>query len=249
MITGANLFGLDTFYLAWIAVGVAFLIGCFFLLRTQAANVGDTPETWGRNADDRRWDKEAEDAVHQSLANVRAVAKSWGETVAAVLGVFSIAAFIKGPEAFTDVKGGEAETAALVVLLGAVVAAAAVLFAALSAQGVPLKVADLDGWALRTLTMERTASAARQLAISRGLTLLAFVLVLGSIGLVWLTALEERDTKKEDVQEAIVILEGGSPGMCGELQTSDGVLSVKPANGTAQVVRGDASVILVDECP
>lgn len=239
----------DIFYFGLIVVGLGLFIVWVFMLRTRAADVGDTPESWGQTADDRRWEKEADDSVHKSLATIRAVAKSWGETVGVVLGVFSIAAFVKGPDAFTEVKGGEAETAALIILLAAVVAAAAVLFAALAAQDAPEQVANLDGWALRKLTHERAARAARRLAISRGLTLLAFLLVLASIGLIWLTALEERDVQNKDAQKAIVTFQGDSPGVCGELQASNGVLTVKPPEGNAQVVRGNASVTLVEDCP
>ena len=105
-------------------------------------------EQWGMDPDDVRWEEEAINVAHESLASVRTTAKSWGETITALLGVFSAVAFIKGPDAFTAIDGDGASVAALLIIFAAGLAAVAIALAAFAAQGVPRAVAPLDGWAL-----------------------------------------------------------------------------------------------------
>lgn len=237
----------------YVGAGVAFVaavVGALTLFRSDNT-VDPVSKQWLASPDDRQWEREARTMQHTGLAAVRETATSWGETVAAFLGIFSVAAFVKGPEAFTDVKGSEAEVAALLVLLATVVAAAAILFAAVAAQGVPARVANLDGWTLKQLTMQRAHRAASQLAVSRFLTVAAALLILGAVGLTWLTALEERDEKDaEDAPLAIVVPLAGQPVVCGQLGSATEALTIKPEGAErAVVIRGARSVRIVSACP
>ncbi|MGB2711369.1 MAG: hypothetical protein WBC33_07615 [Conexibacter sp.] len=247
MILAIHLSALTVFYIGC-GVCVVAVVVALLGLRLRAASVPDTPAEWGTTADDRVWDAEAGKAVHGTLATIRTAATAWGSTVGTLLGVFGIAAFVKGPETFTDIDGAAAPVAALIVLLAAVVAAAAVWLAALAAQGVPAEVAQLDGFALKTLSAQRARTAAHQLAASRLLTLVAALLVLVSIGLVWLTALDQRDAASAPAS-AVLVPEDGGAAVCGKLARRGTTLVVAPASGAPVVVRDDAALTVVDACP
>jgi hypothetical protein len=249
MIPPATVSTLTAFYVGWAVLGAALVAGLIAMLRAgSTADLGEPPQIWGLTGDDRRWDDEALEAVHTSLRDVRAAATAWGATVGTLLGAFGLVAFIKGPDTFTDVKGSAADAAALLVLGAAVLASVAVLLAALAAQGVPKAVQGLNGWAFWRLTTDRARTAATQLAISRGLTLVAAYLVLGSIGIVWFTTLKDRgDTRSSS---AIVLPDrAGAAAVCGTLGVEGGQLTVAPAHGARRVVRGEATLTLVDSCP
>jgi hypothetical protein len=71
--------------------------------------------------------------------------------VTAVLRAFILAAFVKGPQSFTDIPSQWALPVIGLVLVGALAAAAAIYTAALAAQGSPPWVTQLDGWQLKSL--------------------------------------------------------------------------------------------------
>src|SRR5262245_4283151 len=139
---------LTLFYIGAAAAILGYLLLARRLLAPPTPAIAPTPEQWGTAPDDARWEDEAIEEHHQGLAAIRASAARWGETIGALLGVFALVAFVKGPDTFTDITGSKAEAAALLVALAAAAAAAAVLLAALAAQGIATNVRLLDGWAL-----------------------------------------------------------------------------------------------------
>ncbi len=179
---------------------------------------------------------------------MRDAAKSWGDTVVAVLAVFAAVAFVKGPEDLTKIEGTTAVVAALLVLLAVLCAATAVLLAALAAQGTPASVQGLDGFAYRSLTLARAGAAAKQLALSHALTLVALLLIFVTVGLVWLTALEQRDDESPAAQSVLVVSAHGRA-VCGALRYVAGRLRVTSSDGASRGVSRDAVVTPVSGCP
>jgi hypothetical protein len=106
--------------------------------------------------------------------------------VTAVLGAFTLAAFLKGPQSFTDIPAPWTIPVIGLVLLGALAAAAAIYTAALAAQGSPRWVAQLDGWQLKALHKQLGRHAARLLNLSRALTAGAALVVLAAMAVAWL---------------------------------------------------------------
>jgi hypothetical protein len=237
------------FYVGAAVVAFGFLALAWRLLRPSAPAVPDTPEQWGFAPDDARWEDEATEEHHKGLVTIRASATKWGESIGALLGVFALVAFVKGPESFTDVSGTEAEAAALLVVAAAALAAAAVLLAALAAQGIPENVRLLDGWALRTLTAARTRSAAKQLGWSRVLAVCAAMLVLFAVGMTWLAALRERDEAEPAAQRALLINAAGGEVVCGTLTITAGRLTVTPKTGKPRDVAAPSQLSVIERCP
>jgi hypothetical protein len=230
-----------------IAACVGFL--AWKLLSPGEPAVPDTSEQWGLGPDDVRWEDEALEERHRGLAAVRASATKWSESIGALLGVFAVVAFVKGPDTFTDVHGWEAEAAALLVVLAAALAAAAVLLAAIAAQGAAQDVSILDGWALRTLTAERIKAAAKQLAWSRVLAVTATMCVLLAVGLTWLAALDERDEKQSTGQSALLVSGAAKEVVCGTLTMTAAGLRVVPKRGRPHDVVSPETLTLVSSCP
>lgn len=237
---------LDIFYGGVVILAVAAAIVAIAIWRRGPAHAGDPPATWGQSADDRRWDDEAEEAQHQQLALVRSAATSWGTAISSLLGVFALVAFVKGPTTFTDVKGSAASAAALLVLLAAVAAAVAVLLAALAAQGVPRKVAILDGWELRHQTAVRARAATVQLAWSRILGVLAALIVLAAVGLTWLTASEQ--SQAPNSQLLLLVTKDGVL-HCGSLVKLPQGLGLKQADGTIVDATNAREIETTEACP
>jgi hypothetical protein len=232
---------------AVIIVGVGFL--AWKMLAPGEPTVPDTPEQWGIAPDDVRWEDEALEERHRGLAAIRASAAKWSESIGALLGVFAVVAFVKGPDTFTGVRGREAEAAALLVILAAALAGAAVLLAAIAAQGVAQDVSLLDGWAFRTLAAARIRTAAKQLAWSRVLAVTATMCVLLAVGVTWLAALEERREKQSTGQRALLVSGPRNEVVCGTLTMTPAGLRITPKRGRPHAVVSPEALTLVSRCP
>jgi hypothetical protein len=177
---------------AAIAIGAvaALLTGLGALLwrttRPPEVSTPAPPISWGLDPDDARWEAEATELLHQSLPHIQNAATKWGQSVTAVLGAFSVAAFIKGPASFADLPTTWALVVIGLVVAGALAAAAAIYTAALAAQGSPRWVRQVDGWELKTLHKQLERHAARLLNISRALTATAALVVLAAMAIAWL---------------------------------------------------------------
>jgi len=237
----------DLFYFGLVVVALLAVVTAVTMWCNPSPPAGEPPANWGSSADDLRWEDEAVDSVHKQLAEVRTTATAWGTAISSLLGVFTLVAFIKGPDTFTGVKGGEAKAAALLVLLAAVFAAVAVLLAALAAQGVPRHAALLDGWELRHQTGKRAQAAAVQLGWSRVLGVGAALIVLASIGLTWLAALRESESSSS-TQKVLLVSSAGDVS-CGTLVKHGSGLGLKQADGSIVAAAGSRQVVKVDACP
>jgi hypothetical protein len=241
---------ISAFELLYWGLGIltlAAVVGGVAIWRHTPTPAGEPFASWGKGSDDRRWESEAQDAVHKQLTDVRTAATAWGKAISALLGVFTVVAFIKGPETFNGVKGKEATAAALLVLLAAVLAAGAVLLAALAEQGVPRKLKRFAGWELRHQTQVRAQTAAVQLAWSRILGVGAAIVVLASIGITWIAA--QRDASKSEASQKALVVSDSGVVQCGTLVKQGSGLALKLADGTASTAAGARQVIKVSSCP
>jgi hypothetical protein len=137
---------------AYTAGAIAYLI---YAHQTQVTHVEQPPATWLDDPDDWRWQTEAEEGAHASLATVRTTATGWASSVSALLGIFGTVAVIKGPDAFKDI-GTPTGWYVLGLFAGAtILAGAAVLLAAIAAQGTPQRLDRADGWAWKAFHADR----------------------------------------------------------------------------------------------
>jgi hypothetical protein len=204
------------------------------------------PANWGQGADDKKWNDEADAISHTALADVRRVAEKWGATVAALLGVFGVVVFAKGPDALTEIPGNDAYAVLALALLAVVFAAAATYCGALAAQGTPASLANLNGWTLKQLYSDRLPKAVRLLKASRALALAAALLILGAVAIGWLAALDARAASNG--QSALVVRADGSV-ICGKLKRSSGQLVLDSGTGPATPLTQVRQVVTVDDCP
>jgi hypothetical protein len=233
-----------------IAGAVALLAGLGAMLwratRPPTVRTPAPPSSWGLDPDDIRWDSEATELLHQALPKIQEAAAKWGQSVTAVLGAFSLAAFLKGPESFTEVPAPWRLLVIGLVLVGALAAAAAVYTAALAAQGSPRWVVQLDGWQLKALHKQLGRHAGQLLNLSRALTAGAALLVLAAMAIAWLA--DTLQPEKPARQSAVVVWRSGQV-RCGQL-AGGSTPTLKLADGqTTPELHDVAQVVIVDRCP
>jgi hypothetical protein len=199
----------------------------------------------GVTADDLRWETEAIELQHSGLASVRATAAAWSSSIAALLGIFSVVAFVKGPEAISSLRSNTT-VVTILVLVAAALASAAVLTAAWAAQGVPRWLDRLDGRTLRVLNREAAKEVIRLLWISRVLAIVAALSVLAGMSVAWLSP---RETGKS---QAVLIVTRDGHGDCGILTAfADGRIGVSHrGKPSVRLTLGNITQLTpVDKCP
>jgi hypothetical protein len=202
--------------------------------------------------DQRRWDKEAEDLRHGGLKDLSDRATAWQGSIAALLGIASLAAFVKGPDALKDlpatmtVPGLEfvlpvPETTFWLFVIAIGLIAVAYWFAVLSSQGVPKWHTTLTGIQLQAAVQKDAPKRIRHLRVSRLATIAAVVAVFAGTAIVWAAQIQNWTPPKP--QSYLVITGAGV--FCGPL-AKDGAGMVTVGGGQI----GDAShVIAVSSCP
>jgi hypothetical protein len=200
----------------------------------------------GVTSDDIRWEKEATDAQHESLAKVRATAAAWSSSIAALLGVFTVVAFIKGPEGVSSLDQGAGIAVTVLVLVAALLAVGATLTGAFAAQGTPRWLKRLDGPVLRAANRDAVKGVIALLWVSRILALLAALCVLAGMSTAWLSTLNPPASP----QHVLVVTRNGAVS-CGVLQSGDShptELSLG-GDGPAVPLVGIVQVVAVEKCP
>jgi hypothetical protein len=196
------------------------------------------------------WENEATKQRRTGLARVRGTAEKWQASIATLLGVFGIVAFVQGPDKLADFQ--KPVQIALVVIIGAtaVFASVAVLLAALAAQGVPRRYPTLTG---RQLADQNDRVARRTVLLlnwSRGLALAAAVLLVAGTVAAWVITLT---TEKKDPEPTAIVVTSSGLAQCGKLVRSAGtqelVLVDSAGNTLIQLDTGVVSVTPVDACP
>lgn len=230
-----------------ISAGVLAVTLFAIVRRTGRVEPNPEPSEWGGTDAAHEWDEKAAAAREEfGLLAIRATAKTWGASIAGLLGILSTVAFVAGPDNLVeDVGGGEADVAAWLILAAAASAAIAVTLAILAEQGVPRHLAGLNGWKLRSLTEKRAKAAAGQLKVSRYLVLLALLLILLATGIAWMTALTGEEEPAS--QEAIVVTRERAT--CGTLTSEGGSLVLEIGDGEPEPVGAGAAITLVENCP
>lgn len=138
-------------------------------------------DRWPLDADDRKWDSEADELRHKSLSNVRGVAEKWLGSIATVLGIIATILLIQGPEKLTDLKSADPESVVVLSLVAGVAAIVGLVSAIYAAQGLPRSVGYIDGFRLKELNQRRTKQAILAMTISRlAITVALLMLLIGT---------------------------------------------------------------------
>jgi hypothetical protein len=116
--------------------------------RDKELLVTPQPPDWGADPSDRAWEAEALGG-RTALTEIRQAAEKWSQSIAAILGVFTIVAFVKGPDSFEKISHRPALAAAVLVVMALVLAGGGILLGALAAQTTPRKKTRLTGWELK----------------------------------------------------------------------------------------------------
>jgi hypothetical protein len=191
--------------------------------------------------DDERWKQEADDLRHTGLNAIRESAGKWLESIAVILGVFSVVAFLKGPESLADLNDDVAYLLTCFVLAAALAAGVATWLAALASQGSPKVVRVLTGPELRKHVEGSYYRVARQLWWSRVLTVLAALLIAIGIGLAWFASISDTTAKTVNV---LFVADDGAV-TCGPVR--NGAVALGPAGHSAPVQTD--TVFIVKTCP
>jgi len=159
--------------------------------------------------DDLRWEDEATEARHHALETVRATAREWSNSIGLILGAFTTAAFIKGPEALEDIPADgfkltlfsvsfePAPVVLWLVVLGALVLAVALAAAALASQGTPGWTTQMTGPIYAIKSMDAARRSIRWLVVSRLATALAAAMILLGMAVAWTAQMEEPDASAQ----------------------------------------------------
>jgi hypothetical protein len=235
-------------------IWIVSFVGSFVLLVTLVLVVrrsGPRPiekptHDWPASPEAQVWTAKMNEAGGDfGLASVRAAAKGWGASIAALLGVFAAVAVVKGPDSLTAVGGWQAQVAAWMILAAAGIAMIAILLAALAEQGVPVWQKDLDGWKYKNLTLQRAQQAAAQVRWSRYLVIVVLFLVSLAMGVTWLSAV---NSVAPQPVHAIVVSDFDV--RCGVVATLNGVVTLQIGKSpAASPITNVRQVTIVSKCP
>jgi hypothetical protein len=165
---------------------------------------------------DRRWEELADDLEFEALPRIRSVAERWAGSIAAVTSAFGIAGLVGGRDALSDLEDAYATAAAILFGLALMLALAAIVLAALAAQGSPKRMRSPSGADVRTWYAASARRAANQLFASRIAAVLSVLVLAAGIGITWFAPSDE-----SDIAPAVVAVTTRSGAVsCGELRTS-----------------------------
>jgi hypothetical protein len=192
---------------------------------------------------DQRWYDIVEQQELGLLDRVRGSAEKWAGTLTALVGLLGFTALVKGPTdvaALTPVGGIIVGVALLVAFLLAV---AAMMLAALAAQGVPARLKN-RGDTVRAAHIRAAKRAGKRLTLSRYLSLCFLGTLAFAIGYTWYG---ERAT--QPAGQTVTIQQSGVT-LCGTLRTDDaGHLHLIARNGAVTPLDQVLSMTRVDACP
>jgi hypothetical protein len=210
------------------------------------------PKSWGEDPDDWIWERDANQLLHTGLDQVRKAAEKWAATISVLLGLFSTVAFIKGPDTFSDLEADwAAALAASLIVLAVLLAGAAILLAALAAQGTPRWAKKLDGWTLKTYYREQARKARTELAWSRVLAVTAALSIVAGVSVTWFETLGTRGTKPTPSAQSAIITSGAVV-RCGALTVAPNGDVLFATTGRTPVPLSNlhvSNVIPVASCP
>jgi hypothetical protein len=191
---------------------------------------------------DRRWEELADDLEFAALPRIRSVAERWAGSVAAVTSAFGIAGLVVGRDALSEIEDAYATAAAVLFGLAFLLALAAIVLAALAAQGSPRRMRSPSGADVRAWYAASARRAANQLLASRIAAVLSVLVLAAGIGITWFAPSNEGD-----IASAVVVTTRSGAVSCGELRTSAQATVVV---GTATLPLADViSIVPTGACP
>ncbi|HEV3173098.1 MAG TPA: hypothetical protein VGZ32_22315 [Actinocrinis sp.] len=190
------------------------------------------------------WDAKALDTQHTMLATIQSSAGKWQASIAAFLGLYGTVGFVIGPSQLANlpVHGYVLLGALIAYGLAGVFGLTALALSNLAAQGIP-KIFNqpIVGEWLSEKSTARARTASTQLRWGIGFALVAGLFAVGiSVFLIVTGALAARHSS--------ALVTGPSGAYCGQLQDSDGTLSLLLPGGKVVPLAG-ASVTQVSSCP
>jgi len=192
---------------------------------------------------DRRWEELAGELEFEALPRIRSVAERWGASVAAVTSAFGIAGLVGGRDALSELEDAYATAAGLLFGLALLLALAAIVLAALAAQGTPKRMRSPSGADVRAWYAASARRAANQLLASRICAVVSVLVLAVGIGITWFAPSGESAAAPTVV--AVTTRSGAIS--CGELHAS-GQATI--AVGTATLpVRDVVSIVPTGTCP
>jgi hypothetical protein len=232
--------------ITWLPLLIVLLLaGSAVLLRFLNRFTPDPmPTNWGRLPDDVEWERAAEQLLHTGLHQMRSTSEKWAGSIAALLGLFSTAALLGGRSTISDLPPDMGNVALLFLILAIVSAVTAYFLASVVAQGIPVRIDRLDGWALKSFHKQMIRRNITFLAWSRFLTISA-VIFLACILLI--TFMGEGSVAQRESYAVVVQTDGTA--LCGKLELlPDGRLALLIA-GKSRAVTSIRGLRMVGQCP
>lgn len=225
--------------------------GCGARATQTLALTGDNeiqPIAWGPvTPDDVAWDRRARQEDSEALTGLRAAATAWGAQISAFTGILGIVALIKGRENISEIEPGFQYWVGGALLAAVLAAVAAIVYAALAADGSPRWMWLVGAEAKRNQRSERAVTA-RQLLISRITAVLIVPFLAAAVAITWFGP--EKDEDPAPVKVLAVSATGAVT--CGDLATGAGTaLALKSGSGQPLTLKdGDIrSLSVVSACP
>ncbi|AGI89477.1 Hypothetical protein XNRR2_3134 [Streptomyces albidoflavus] len=139
---------------------------------------------------ERRWAELARDLEFTRLPELRRQAEGWRTGLTGLTTLFAILVLLKGRDNLSDLPEGARATATGLLVTAFVSLTVGSLLAARAAHGAPEREILLGGQSLRRWTEQEVARVTRALAWAYVLCVLGVVMVVGALGVAWLTTQE-----------------------------------------------------------
>ncbi|WMD03063.1 hypothetical protein [Streptomyces sp. FXY-T5] len=162
---------------------------------------------------ERRWAELARELEFIRLPEVRRQAEGWRTGLTGLTALLAVLVLLKGRDNLDDLPDGARATATGLLMTAFVLLVAGSLLAARAAHGAPEREILLGGQALRRWTEREVARATRALAWAYLFCVLGVILVVGALGVAWVT------TSDSGIQP--VVVRTSTDVLCGELIVAD----------------------------
>jgi hypothetical protein len=193
------------------------------------------------------WEVVAEELQFEALEGIRASAEKWVAAIAAILGIFTVAAVVKGPSDVSKIDLGWTIVVAAATAGAIGCAVWATYLASRAAYGVPTKLYRV-GSELRKYHRSQADEAGRQLTSAIRYSLQAVALLALAVGILWFVT-----PREPAAQASVLVVTADGEVVCGSLQGAedDSSISVKPKEDPARTIEAAdvASVTAVASCP
>lgn len=208
--------------------------------------VPPVPSPRAATAEDRKWEDKAKELQnelqYETLARIQSTADKWAQSVAVIIGLFTLAAAVKGPQDISSLAPMTQKQIVALIIVTLFSALAALLAAAFAAQGIPRKQ-WISGPALRRAYESGVDRSLSLLNTSRICMGVAVVTLLSALALTWLSP--------KQPPQAMVIEKSGVA-LCGLLQTNakgELVLTTLQSGGSSLILVDVVSITPVTDCP